>query len=169
MREPITNELRIQMAREANWKCYYCGDDLGSKPTIDHKIPKSRGGPDERWNYAVCCFSCNASKRSKTEDEYFSALYEETWEGGVQLHVRAAACAYLPSYPDSSPITKEEYQFLNALAIRLFDKYPPRRPSMFNRYTQDGKLDIEAMRKFALGIFEDDPIIETETLTESVQ
>lgn len=43
-------------------RCAYCGADLGRSPTLDHVIPKSRGGPTVRWNLISCCLECNASK-----------------------------------------------------------------------------------------------------------
>jgi hypothetical protein len=42
--------------------CAYCGK-WNEKLTIDHIIPKSKGGPHfERANLAPSCFACNSSK-----------------------------------------------------------------------------------------------------------
>lgn len=53
--------------------CQYCGY-TGPKLTIDHVIPKSRGG-DESWqNLAASCLDCNNCKDNRTPEEWASAL-----------------------------------------------------------------------------------------------
>jgi 5-methylcytosine-specific restriction endonuclease McrA len=39
------------------------------KLTIDHVIPKSRGGDNTWENMVTCCFDCNSRKGSKTPEE----------------------------------------------------------------------------------------------------
>lgn len=41
--------------------CAYCNGPATSW-TLDHIIPKSKGGPTRRWNLARCCAKCNGSK-----------------------------------------------------------------------------------------------------------
>jgi len=42
--------------------CAYCGA-WGEKLTIDHIVPKSKGGPHfAKWNALPACLACNASK-----------------------------------------------------------------------------------------------------------
>jgi 5-methylcytosine-specific restriction endonuclease McrA len=51
-----------------NFTCQYCGE----KPqilTIDHIIPKSRGGETTWNNVVVACKPCNLKKSNKTLDE----------------------------------------------------------------------------------------------------
>lgn len=50
------------------FKCVYCGasEDL----TLDHVIPRSRGGSDEPENLATCCKPCNSSKHARTPEEW---------------------------------------------------------------------------------------------------
>jgi 5-methylcytosine-specific restriction endonuclease McrA len=48
-------------------RCVYCGLDGTSLPTwrqltIDHVVPRSRGGADEGSNKVVSCLSCNFTK-----------------------------------------------------------------------------------------------------------
>lgn len=43
--------------------CYYCG--AKEKLTVDHLIPKIRGGPDEADNLIWACRSCNSSKNGR--------------------------------------------------------------------------------------------------------
>lgn len=46
-----------------NHKCQYCGST--HKLTIDHVIPRSRGGQDTWTNLVVACSSCNTLKGDK--------------------------------------------------------------------------------------------------------
>lgn len=50
------------------YRCQYCGRKE-SQLTIDHVIPKSRGG-EESWNNLItACRSCNIRKGNRTPDE----------------------------------------------------------------------------------------------------
>lgn len=46
--------------------CQYCGDVADS---IDHVMPRSRGGRHEWENVAAACRRCNLAKRDRTPDE----------------------------------------------------------------------------------------------------
>lgn len=48
-------------------QCHYCGEPA---ETIDHVIPKSRGGTDEPGNLVPACRRCNASKGTKLLSEW---------------------------------------------------------------------------------------------------
>ena len=44
-------------------KCYYCGRKLTSRQcTIDHVVPRSKGGEDSLSNYVLACGPCNWEK-----------------------------------------------------------------------------------------------------------
>lgn len=49
-------------------RCAYCGGREG-RLTVDHIIPKSRGGRDEFENCVASCRACNNRKGSKTPRE----------------------------------------------------------------------------------------------------
>lgn len=53
------------LRRDAH-RCGYCGS---SANTIDHILPRSRGGKDSWENLIACCLSCNNSKGDKTPQE----------------------------------------------------------------------------------------------------
>ncbi len=55
------------------FKCLYCGSKEG-KLTIDHIIPRSRGGKDTFENCVASCRRCNNKKGSKTPREAGMAL-----------------------------------------------------------------------------------------------
>lgn len=56
---------RAVFARD-DYRCQYCGKTADS---IDHVLPRSRGGPHSWENVAAACRPCNLSKRDRTPDE----------------------------------------------------------------------------------------------------
>ena len=61
------NLSRENIFRRDDYKCIYCGDK--ENLTIDHVIPKSRGGKNRWINLVSCCSSCNTKKDNKTPEE----------------------------------------------------------------------------------------------------
>ncbi len=55
------------MRRDGN-KCQYCGRG-GVYLTIDHVLPKSRGGKDSWENLVAACIRCNSKKGNRTPEE----------------------------------------------------------------------------------------------------
>ncbi len=51
-----------------NFTCQYCGTKDG-KMTVDHIIPRSRGGKNSFDNTICCCLSCNSIKANKLPSE----------------------------------------------------------------------------------------------------
>ena len=50
--------------------CQYCGRRLGAhKLSLDHVLPKSRGGPTTWENIVCCCLDCNVRKGGRTPHE----------------------------------------------------------------------------------------------------
>ncbi len=59
---------RKNILRRDNHQCSYCG--TGKPPlTIDHVVPKSRGGKDMWENLVAACVRCNNKKGDRTPDE----------------------------------------------------------------------------------------------------
>jgi 5-methylcytosine-specific restriction endonuclease McrA len=51
-------------------QCQYCGVIEDSKHlTLDHIVPKSRGGENTWTNLVTCCKKCNQEKRDRTPEE----------------------------------------------------------------------------------------------------
>ena len=60
---PLTR--RGVLRRDGN-RCAYCG---GFASTIDHVMPRSRGGADTWENLVACCLRCNNVKSDRTPAE----------------------------------------------------------------------------------------------------
>lgn len=53
-----------------NWQCQYCGIDLDDRTvTIDHVVPKMKGGPRSWKNCVTACKKCNMKKGSRSLSE----------------------------------------------------------------------------------------------------
>lgn len=62
--------------------CQYCGKPLKSHEiTLDHIVPKSRGGESNWENLATCCPRCNVKKGSKLPEEAGLKLIKDPRNG----------------------------------------------------------------------------------------
>ena len=56
-----------------DWKCAYCEKDLTpDTATIDHILPKHKGGHNVRSNMCCCCSGCNRSKGSSLLENWYT-------------------------------------------------------------------------------------------------
>ncbi len=62
-RVPVT---RRGVLRRDDHRCGYCGK---AAATIDHILPRSRGGADSWENLVACCLRCNNLKSDRTPQE----------------------------------------------------------------------------------------------------
>jgi len=58
---------RRRIFKRDGYKCGYCGSNRNL--TIDHIIPKSKGGDNSWTNLVTCCNRCNNTKDNKTLEE----------------------------------------------------------------------------------------------------
>lgn len=71
----VPHNLPLPLSRRAlllrdNYTCQYCGSQPGRENlTIDHVIPRSRGGRTEWENVVVACGACNRKKGNRTPEE----------------------------------------------------------------------------------------------------
>lgn len=53
------------LVRRDGWRCAYCPAELDvTTVTVDHVIPRSRGGTNDLGNLVLACWPCNKSKGS---------------------------------------------------------------------------------------------------------
>jgi 5-methylcytosine-specific restriction endonuclease McrA len=64
---------RRKLLNSANFTCRYCGNNkLGKhQKSVDHVIPKSRGGSNSFNNLVMACTTCNWSKSSQLLNVWF--------------------------------------------------------------------------------------------------
>lgn len=83
---------RRGVLRRDSSRCAYC---RRSASTVDHILPRSRGGPDTWENLVACCVRCNNTKGDRTPEEMGWPLYVvprvprgQTWvlKGREQRH-----------------------------------------------------------------------------------
>jgi 5-methylcytosine-specific restriction endonuclease McrA len=69
----------------------YCGSNKNL--TIDHVLPKSRGGSNRWTNLVTCCTNCNRKKGDKTPQEagmtlivkpYEPSLFSEVFHNSIE-------------------------------------------------------------------------------------
>jgi 5-methylcytosine-specific restriction endonuclease McrA len=74
--------------------CQYCGRQYPpSELTLDHVLPRSRGGESAWDNLVACCKKCNHRKGNRTPDE--SGMHLLRRPRGFSLHVNRQIMRYL--------------------------------------------------------------------------
>jgi 5-methylcytosine-specific restriction endonuclease McrA len=69
---------RMNIYWRDKYMCQYCkGKFPQSGLTLDHVIPRSRGGQKTWENIVACCYSCNQKKGNKTPPEASMPLIKE--------------------------------------------------------------------------------------------
>ncbi len=71
-----SRKWRFLICEEAGGRCHWCAQkmrrDTGfmDSVTIEHMIPQSKGGGNERWNLAAACYRCNTARRDSDADAF---------------------------------------------------------------------------------------------------
>ena len=66
-------KFRQSIFESWEWKCAYCGKDLDiDSATIDHILPKFKGGHNVKSNMLCSCSKCNRSKGSSLLEEWYN-------------------------------------------------------------------------------------------------
>jgi 5-methylcytosine-specific restriction endonuclease McrA len=69
VRIPVSRRVPVSrrgVLRRDSHRCAYCGR---SATTVDHVLPRSRGGADSWENLVACCLGCNNVKGDRTPAE----------------------------------------------------------------------------------------------------
>ena len=78
---------RKNILKRDNHTCQYCG--IRSVPmTIDHVIPRHRGGEDSWYNLVAACVSCNTRKGNQKPNEVQMALIKKPRKTTMILHLQ---------------------------------------------------------------------------------
>lgn len=115
-------------------RCYYCGKLLTEvTATIDHMLPLSRGGKNDRDNLCAACSPCNGFKSSMTAEEfieYRKTVPEETLKMLMNRNpqIRKVAKQTL-QFLETPNLTDEEAKIIQArgtcsyLEVQAMDKW----------------------------------------------
>ena len=67
-------KFRQSIFESWEWKCAYCDKDLDVKSaTIDHIVPKFKGGHNVKSNMVCSCSKCNRSKGSVLLEDWYNS------------------------------------------------------------------------------------------------
>ncbi|HKV40237.1 MAG TPA: HNH endonuclease [Blastocatellia bacterium] len=69
-RQAKSRNLRLLILMRDKFRCQYCGMKGNAlELTIDHIVPRARGGRSEAGNLCAACIECNQRKGNRTPDE----------------------------------------------------------------------------------------------------
>jgi 5-methylcytosine-specific restriction endonuclease McrA len=98
---------RALFARDG-WRCVYCGTSAG-RLTLDHVIPRSRGGDSVWENVVTSCGPCNLRKGNRLLDEVSMVLHTKPRAPAPVLYIRLSTPRlpegwkqYLPDLADAT-------------------------------------------------------------------
>lgn len=77
---------RKNVMRRDRGRCQYCGSR--DKLTIDHVLPKSRGGRDTWENLVAACVPCNNRKGDRTPEEAGYELARKPFRPSYVMYIR---------------------------------------------------------------------------------
>lgn len=84
VRKPLRwrDALKIVSMNGDRFVCAYCDDELDlTTAEVDHVIPISKGGSNDRYNLEIVCRECNRVKGSKAlDDDLLEFLKYGAWE-----------------------------------------------------------------------------------------
>ena len=81
-----TRRVNTKIFQKTGGYCYYCGFQLKILTfTVDHVIPKSKGGSDRNENLVPACQLCNTTK---------SNFYVEEFRDWLQIGLKQPICFF---------------------------------------------------------------------------
>jgi len=85
---------RLRIYMRDKFRCQYCGDKkTAAELTLDHILPRSRGGDNSPVNIVTACLQCNNRKRDRTPAEARMPLLTSQTALRVKLE-RVVLCHY---------------------------------------------------------------------------
>ena len=93
-RREAAGAKRMRIYMRDKFRCQYCGEKRGANElTLDHILPRSRGGDNSPVNIVTACVGCNQRKGSRTPDEARMPLLTSQSALRVKLE-RVVLCHY---------------------------------------------------------------------------
>lgn len=93
-RREASGMKRTRIYMRDKFRCQYCGEKkAASNLTLDHILPRSRGGDNSPFNVVTACMSCNQRKGNRTPSEARMPLLTSQSALRVKLE-RVVLCHY---------------------------------------------------------------------------
>jgi len=93
-RREAAGARRLRIYMRDKFRCQYCGEKKSaSELTLDHILPRSRGGDNSPVNIVAACVACNNRKSNRTPDEARMPLLTSQTALRVKLE-RVVLCHY---------------------------------------------------------------------------
>jgi 5-methylcytosine-specific restriction endonuclease McrA len=67
-------EILAELSEIQKGRCAYCREKISGRPHIDHIMPKSLGGSNDRSNLQLTCSTCNLTKNARHPIEFARLL-----------------------------------------------------------------------------------------------
>lgn len=81
-RHPLPRIERLERVVQAQrGRCFWCGRDFGPlvRPTVDHVVPRVKGGPSWPENEVAACRRCNAERGHRTPVDWLEECLRRGW------------------------------------------------------------------------------------------
>jgi 5-methylcytosine-specific restriction endonuclease McrA len=79
VRERRQADAAARANRDRGTHCFYCGVAFGDGPgldrTVDHRLPRSKGGGDLLVNMVFACRACNERKADHDEAAFIASVW----------------------------------------------------------------------------------------------
>lgn len=93
-RREASGMKRLRIYMRDKFRCQYCGEKKAAADlTLDHILPRSRGGDNSPLNIVAACLACNNRKGSRTPEEARMPLLTSQSALRVKLE-RVVLCHY---------------------------------------------------------------------------
>jgi 5-methylcytosine-specific restriction endonuclease McrA len=129
-RREQSGSKRLRIYMRDKFRCQYCGEKKAVDGlTLDHILPRSRGGDNSPVNVVTSCVACNNRKGSRTPEEARMPLLTSQTALRVKLE-RVVLCHYAEAHAewrkylfmDMHDDRDNRYQARNEQPRRLFKK-----------------------------------------------
>jgi 5-methylcytosine-specific restriction endonuclease McrA len=99
-RREASGMKRLRIYMRDKFRCQYCGDKKAAgELTLDHILPRSRGGDNSPVNIVAACIKCNNRKSNRTPAEARMPLLTTQSALRVKLE-RVVLCHYAEARPE---------------------------------------------------------------------
>lgn len=147
--------LRQKLAeRDGGMFCGYCRKPLTDfSATIDHRLPKSRGGGSTIDNLVLACRKCNHSKGRRTAEEFVMGMFGELGAtksevNQVSMMHAASIIALVELLITRGIITEKEFMDARAANVSRLDQFAEKKKaSDLEQFDKDHPGVIDMFKK----------------------